>query len=334
MHHGVLAAEGDDVTPHRTRWSVVAGLAASFWFRVGLSLSVFGVLLTRVDALETAQALSAVDLRYFLASVAADLAARAVMVGRWAILLRASGETASNWSTARVFLISSFVGTALPAGGADVTRAYAMSRYGVSGSAAAVSVVVDRLLGIVALLTLGVAGVVLGMPEANLPLARRVAGLCLAAALLLFGAFWADSLASRVVPRTLRQASVGRWMILAASEMAAYRSRLDVLAAVFGLSLVVQWLRVTEVFLLGAGLGIDVSFGYYLVFMPLGLVVFMLPVSVAGVGLPQGAMMWLLRPAGVPEPLSFALSALVVVLGVLGTLPGLYLYLRARGDLA
>lgn len=322
------------MTQHRTRRSVVARLATSFWFRAGLSLSVFGVLLTRVDVHEAAQALSAVDLRYFLASVVVDLAARAVMIGRWAVLLRAGGESVSNRSTARIFFISSFVGAALPAGGADVTRAYAMSRYGVSGSAATVSVVVDRLLGIVALLALGVAGVVLGMPEADSPLARRVAGLCLAAALVLFGAFWADALASRVVPRTLRRASVGRWMLLAASEMAAYRSRRGVLPAVFGLSLVVQWLRVTEVFLLGAGLGIDVGFGYYLVFMPLGLVVFMLPVSVAGVGLPQGAMMWLLRPAGVPEPQSFALSALVVALGVLGTLPGLYLYLRARGGLA
>lgn len=317
-----------------TRWSVVARLATSFWFRVGLSLSVFGVLLTRVDVREVAQALSSVDPRYFLASVVTDLAARAVMVGRWAILLRASGESVSNWSTARVFFISSFVGTALPAGGADVTRAYAMSRYGVNGRAATVSVVVDRLLGVVALLMLGVAGVVLGMPEANLPLARRVAGLCLAAALVLSGAFWADSLARVLLSRLPRRASVVRWLMLAAIEMAGYRSRRGVLLAVFGLSLVAQLLRITEVFLLGTGLGIDLDFGYYLVFMPIGLVVFMLPVSVAGVGLPQGAMIGLLRPAGVPDSQSFALSALVVVLGVLGTLPGLYLYLRARGGVA
>lgn len=327
-----MPAGSDEVTLHGTRLSVAARLATSFWFRVGLSVSVFGVLLARVDVREAAQALSSVDLRYFLAGVAVDLAARAVMVGRWAVLLRATGESVSNRSTARIFFISSFVGTALPAGGADVARAYALSRRGVDGRAATVSVVVDRLLGVVALLTLGAAGVVVGMPEANLPLARRVAGLCLASALLLSGAFWADCFARRVAPRLMGRAAAGRWLLSAAGEMAGYRSRRGVLVAVFGLSLVVQWLRITEVFLLGAGLGIDVGFGYYLVFMPIGLVVFMLPVSVAGVGLPQGAMMWLLRPAGVPDPQSFALSALVVVLGVLGTLPGLYLYLRARGS--
>ncbi len=106
--------------------------------------------------------------------------------------------------------------------------------------------------------------------------------------------------------------------------------RRRVLAAVFGLSLLVQWLRIIEVFLLGTGLRLGVGLGYYLVFMPIGLLAFMLPISVAGIGVPQGVVVWLLRPVGVPDAQSFALSTLVVVLGVLGTLPGLWLYLRSR----
>ena len=68
--------------------------------------------------------------------------------------------------------------------------------------------------------------------------------------------------------------------------------------------------------------------------MPIGLIVLMLPVSIAGLGLPQGVIIWLLRPAGVSDPQSFALSTLVVVLGVLGTLPGFFLYVRTRGGRA
>lgn len=316
---------------YRACWSGLARVVTAFWFRAGLSVSVLAVLVTRIDRDEAVLALSSVDPWYFLAGVVVDVAARAIMIGRWAILLRASGESVSSWSTARIFIVSSFVGTALPAGGADVTRVYALSRHGVGGRAATASVFVDRLLGLVALLALGTASLALGMPEANLPLARRVAYLCLAAAVVLSGALWADVLARRLLPESLRQAPPGRWFLQAASEIAGYRARRGVLVGVFGLSLVVQWLRITEVFLLGAGLGIDIGFGYYLAFMPIGLVVLMLPVSIAGVGLPQGVLIWLLRPAGVPDPQSFALSTLVVVLGVLGTAPGFLLYLRARG---
>ena len=303
----------------------------SFWFRSAISVVVLVVLLARLDAREAGRALAAVDLRLWSAALATDAAARAVMIGRWTVLLRAAGSALSGWSTARMFFIASFVGTALPAGGADVARAYAASLHTPQQGLAAASVVVDRLLGLAALLTLGAASLVLGLADADTPLARPLAGVSFAVAVALLGAFGADYLARWTLPARMRGAPVGRWLLDAAGQIARYRTQPRVLAAVFGLSLLVQWLRVAEVFLAGASLGLDVGFGYYLVFMPLGLIAFMLPISIAGLGLPQGVMMWVLQPAGVPEAQAFALSTLVVVLGLVGTLPGLYLYIRARG---
>ena len=305
----------------------------AFWFRAALSGGVLVVLLARLDLREAAQAFAAIDARLWLAALAADAAARAVMIVRWASLLRAAGSTVSGWSAARVFLIASFVGTALPAGGADVMRAYALSRHTAQRGLAAASVVVDRLLGVAALLTLGASSLALGLAEPDLPLARTVAGASLAVAVVILGAFGADRLALRLVPSGLRWPAVASWLLQAAGELARYRTRPRVLVAVFALSLIVQWLRVASVFLLGAGLGLDVPFGYYLIFLPVGLAVFMLPISIAGLGLPQGVFIWLFQPLGVPASQSFALSTLVVALGVLGTLPGLYLYIRARGGL-
>ncbi len=305
----------------------------AFWFRATLSGCIVAVLLARLDLREAGRAFSSIDVRMWLAALVVDAAARAVMIGRWTVLLRAAGSSVSAWSAARIFLVASFVGTALPAGGADVARAYALSRHMVQQGLAAASVVVDRLLGVAALLTLGAISLVLGLAEPDLPLARPVAGVTLAVAVVILGAFGADHLARRFVPARLRRTVAARWLLRAADEIARYRTQRGVLVAVFALSLVVQWLRVTSVFLLGAGLGLDVRFGYYLVFMPIGLTAFMLPISIAGLGLPQGVIIWLLEPLGVPAPQSFALSTMVVVLGLLGTLPGLYLYVRARGGM-
>lgn len=306
-------------------------MPSSYWFRATLSACVLGVLLARTDARDAWRAIAAADVRLLLAAVVTDAGARAVMIVRWAILLRAAGSRVSSWSAARIFLIASFVGTALPAGSADVARAYALSRYTSRQGLAAASVVVDRLLGLGALLALGAAGLALGIEDAESPLARFVAGVSLGAAVLVLGAFGADVLARALIPRRARRTTVGRWVLRAAREVARYRERPAVLVVVFGLSLIAQWLRVTEVFLLGIGLGLDVGFGHYLVFVPIGLVAFMLPISVAGFGLPQSVMMLALQPAGVPEVQAFALSTLVVVLGLAGTLPGFYFYVRARG---
>ena len=71
-------------------------------------------------------------------------------------------------------------------------------------------------------------------------------------------------------------------------------------------------------------------FRYYLLFMPVGLLMLLLPISVSGFGVPQGVIVWLLRPVGVPDELSFALSTLIVLTGLAGNLPGLVLWLRQR----
>ena len=309
---------------------MIVKLVTSFWFRACLSTTILVYLVTQLDQRGAVRALISVDLRHFLGAVVVDAAARATMIARWALLLRSSGAPISVWSAARIFLISSFVATALPAGGADVTRAYTLSQHTANGREAIASVAVDRLLGVTALLTLGVVGLALWTRDASLPLARLVAGLSLATATALCATLWADRLVRLALPERLQRTSVGRWLVLVADGIGRYRGRRRVLAAVFGLSLLVQWLRIIEVFLLGTGLRLGVGLGYYLVFMPIGLLAFMLPISVAGIGVPQGVIVWLLRPVGVPDAQSFALSTLVVVLGVLGTLPGLWLYLRSR----
>ena len=304
-------------------------MLSSYWFRGALSAGVLGVLLARLDTREVGRAIAAADVGPLLAALVTDAGARVVMIGRWVLLLRAAGSRVSSWSAARIFLVTSFVGTALPAGGADVARAYALSRHTAQQGLAAASVIADRLLGLAALLTLGAASLALGIAEPESPLARPVAIVSLGAGVLILASFGADIFARMIMPRRLQRATVGQWLLRAAREVARYRERPGVLVGVFGLSLVVQWLRVAVVFLLGAGIGLDLDIGYYLVFMPIGLLAFMLPVSIAGLGLPQGVVIWVLQPAGVPEAQSFALATLVVVLGLVGTLPGLYFYLRA-----
>ena len=70
-----------------------------------------------------------------------------------------------------------------------------------------------------------------------------------------------------------------------------------------------------------------------LLFMPIGLLMLLLPISISGFGVPQGIIVWLLRPVGVPAPLSLALSTLIILTGLAGNLPGLWLWLRQRREI-
>ena len=104
-------------------------------------------------------------------------------------------------------------------------------------------------------------------------------------------------------------------------------------AAPKGRATSVQVLRVTQAYLLGLGLGMAVPYAYFLLFMPLGLLMLLLPISISGFGVPQGVIVWLLRPMGVPDAQSFALSTLIVLTGLAGNIPGLWLWLRQRREI-
>ncbi len=85
---------------------------------------------------------------------------RAVMILRWILLLRARGIAITTGDAIKLFLVSSFVGSFLPAGiGGDAARAYGLSRDAATGSDAVASVAVDRLLGIQSLVLMSFVGV-------------------------------------------------------------------------------------------------------------------------------------------------------------------------------
>jgi len=83
---------------------------------------------------------------------------------------------------------------------------------------------------------------------------------------------------------------------------------------------------VIQAYCLGRALGIEASPAIYFAFVPLILLVMLLPVTVHGLGTSQVAFVWFFGRVGVPQAEAFALSVLFVALGVVGNLPGGLLY--------
>jgi uncharacterized protein (TIRG00374 family) len=310
--------------------AVLGRVAGSWWIRLLITTAILWYLSRQIDMGAAARAVVSVSLPHLILVLALVALDRLVMVWRWILLLRASGAPVSPTHAAEIFLISSFVGGFLPAGvGGDAARAWALSRHTAQGSEALASVVVDRILGVLALVAIGVAGAAAWAPVFGGAAAIGMAMAVIVAAVL--AAFWADRIVRMLVPDHRHHGPLARRLLRVADAVGRYRARRNVLVQVMIWSLVVQLLRILQAYLLGRGLGIRVPFRYYLLFMPVGLLMLLLPISVSGFGLPQGVIVWLLRPMGVPDERSFALSTLIVLTGLAGNLPGLVLWLRIPG---
>jgi uncharacterized protein (TIRG00374 family) len=297
--------------------------------RVAITAAILALLARGIDMGASAQAIAQIDLRYLAGVLALVAIDRCVMMHRWILLLRARGIAISTGEAVRLFLISSFVGSFLPAGiGADAARAYGLSRDAATGSDAVASVAVDRLLGVLSLVVMAVVGVLAWTPQGRSD--WRIAGAIVTVAIACGAVFWANELIRWIIPNHRHDGFLTRRLLKVTDAVGRYRSHRGVLLHVMAWSIVVQVLRVTQAYLLGVGLGMTVPYAYFLLFMPLGLLLLLLPISISGFGAPQAGFVWMLRPLGVPDAQSFALSTLIVLTGLAGNLPGLLLWLQER----
>lgn len=306
--------------------------------RVAVAVVLTAIVLWQSDPPAVVRAAAGAELGPIAIAVALVVADRALMAYRWILLLCPLESTSRPpfGVLLRIFFVSTFVGTFLPASiGGDAVRAYSLSRQNVAGPEALASVLMDRLLGVLSILLLGAValaparrlvadGFVLGALAAT-------AAACAVAAAAVFStraAALGNGLLARMPLAGVQR--LGRALIDAVQRYAGYRRQLvNVLLCSVG----VQVLRVVQAYFLGRALGIETPLALYFAFIPLILLVMLLPVTVNGIGTSQAAFVWFFERADVARADAFALSVLFVALGIVGNLPGGILY-AARGTAA
>jgi glycosyltransferase 2 family protein len=308
------------------------GLVIRLAVAVGLTL----LILWRSDIGSVAATTRAADWRWLAAACGLVLLDRALMAWRWLLLIAPVATPPPLGAVLRVFFVSSFIGTFLPASvGGDAVRAYGLSQQAVAGGAAVASVAMDRALGVVSVLIVGLTAVL--WVTAHVPpgvywvlLAGGAASLLMAAAIFVDRA---AAIVSAVAAR-LPTAALRRVTARVFEAIRIYRHHHGALAVVLAASIGVQALRVVQGWALGRALGLDVSFAFYCVAIPLCILIMQVPVTINGLGTGQAAFLWTFTPAGVPAPDAVALSLLFIALGLVGNLPGGVLYALGRSRAA
>jgi glycosyltransferase 2 family protein len=306
---------------------VTRRLSQATWIRLVATVAILGYLLWMIDVRQAGAALAGLSVWHLVTALALVALDRTLMIGRWTLLLRRTGTAISFKSAAWIFLTSGFASSFMPAIGGDAIRAWVLTRRTADGGGAIASVAIDRVLGVVAIVLLGAIGTATwhryGIDTSwALPFGLA---LVVGAVLLL----WVDRVYDCLVPTRWRTGQVQAIGQLA-NAVGVYRSVPSTLFVVLLLSLAVQVVRVLQAAVLAAGIGLEVPLGYFLVFMPAGLLLMQLPISIGGFGAPQGVIVWLLELRGVPAESAFVLSTLVVLMGIAGNLPGALLFLRSR----
>jgi uncharacterized membrane protein YbhN (UPF0104 family) len=292
--------------------------AVRLLLRLAITVALAAVLLAKLDIGDVLMLLARIGRRAFLLSVVL-LALSALLAGpRWHVVLRCYGVAASFPRLVQLYLVGNFFNQVLPSSvGGDAVRIWYLKRQGVAVGVAARSVIVDRLIGLagmVVFVALGLPVVLSGPADDRL---RLVLTGVVAAAITV-------AVALACMPRLRRIPSFHRPLRflahLAGDVRPLLRPRALVLCAV--LTLATNCLPILAAAVLGYSLAIPLSLLAYAVIVPAALIISLVPVSIAGWGVREAAMVVCMAPYGVSPETALALSIAFGVALTLSALPG------------
>lgn len=304
--------------------NTVVKSAVKFLLKLLISIGLVVLIGRSVNIQEIGARLMSVDVSSILAA-AVIMASLAVFPAiRWKILIQHGGEAFSLNTAYRLVMIGNFFGQALPSTiGGDGVRAWYAHKFGIPLAVAVNSVLLDRLIALAALLLLAFFSLPWLWAIVPTNFAWWAIGLILLAAV---GGILLLIVATRIPEEWNHWRMVRAGRRLADSCRSLLNSKQEFFQ-VLGLSLAVHCLVAVFVYALARVVHVPVGIGECLLLIPLVMLVSMIPVSIAGWGVREGAMVIAFGFFHISSGDSMLVSILFGVVVALASIPGLFFWM-------
>ena len=296
--------------------------------KIVVSLGLITFALWRVDLAKVAAQLVSANPWYILLAVLLYTAAIISNGIKWQILLRAQGVMVPFGPVLQFLYAGFFFNNFLPANvGGDVIRGYGLARYTDRNADAAVSVVVDRIVGLIAYMSTAAVAAIVAVNLTGIAALKRVEWVAFVALAVVMGTFALllsrrlRNLISRLFALRLLAPLAPLWTRVS-EAFNAYRFKYSALALAYGVALVGIAFTSAVNWCLSQSMGGQMSLPVILLFNPLIALVLMVPISIGGIGVSQTAYPFFYGLAGVPAAHALAVSLLMQAVAIVASLPG------------
>ncbi|MEZ4706856.1 MAG: lysylphosphatidylglycerol synthase transmembrane domain-containing protein [Caldilineaceae bacterium] len=308
----------------------------SFWLRLLLGISLFALLFYTVDIEEFKTALRNSNPIYIAIAYAIGIVDRVLMAYKWNILLRVKGIAIPLYKATTTYLTSTFLGLFLPTTvGGDGVRAYAVAREGYASGDVISSVVMERILGMIALMLFVMGSISLSIfwlgqrffPDIDNLFWTVTAFFVLSIVLL------AITFNATVTSRGLKMLSglerlpLGKKILKLLNSVTAsyvgYSRNKRELGLFFAWCMVENLFPIAWTYLLARAFQIEVQPFYFFILVPIVLILRRLPLPTPdGAGIHEGAFVYLLSLIGVAAEKGLLLGIATHLLVIALVLPG------------
>ena len=318
----------------------------SYLLRFGVAGGALYLTFRGEDFGKIADVLLGLNLWVVAAALGSWVLSQVVFVSRWFLLLKIQGIAIGFWAAFRLHMLGVFYNNCLPTSvGGDLIRAWYVTTHTDKKLEAALSVFVDRIIGVTGLVIMAFCCwwfiPVDGQKERlafsfNLNFLQRLSeykwifvtvGAFFAVVILAF----ISSARGRDLLRRSSQALRRRGAAVLQKIRKAigiYWSKKSALALALLLTFSCQGIFIFGMWLVGREIGIDVHIKYYFVFFPVAWLVGVLPISIGALGIWEGTLKLMFGKVatGLGEHLS-ALALCHRIIWLFGSLPGVVIHL-------
>lgn len=308
--------------------------------RTLISISLVGFLLFKLgveNLIALPSYLAGASYRFLLFAILAFLAAIALGALRWGKLLEVQGVEFEFVPLLKLTFLGVFFSNFLPGSvGGDAVKLFYTARKTRKTAGILASILLDRILGIAALLAIAVFSLPFSF---NIPALRGISFVVLVLFIVFLSVvFLFFTLKNSSVPKKIykiRALDLGNKIKIFKDSVALYRKAKNVLAYAFLLAVLIQIFIVLVAYFVAVFLGFRMPSGYFLLFVPLIQLLIFLPVSVNGIGIREWSFVMLFSTAAalISQTDAFALSIGFYAATLISSLPGGIIYLLAGGEM-
>ena len=290
-------------------------------------------LYTRVDIQTLKESMARLGPLPIVIGVLLHMAVVILSASRWWLLLTHAHSAIPFFKAFPSYYLGVFYNNFLPTGlGGDTVRILHMRTRGVGMKSLVSASVVDRAIGFSTIFMAGMIGV-FSSEELRIPAHTK----SVLTTVFLFGLFvagWTLSNHSGRLIKSLIQkyghTRVRGWILDVILTCYSYRAEKKRIVLAVTISAMGQGLVILTYYLIGHGLGLDLSLTTYLVAIPAVFLAASLPISIGGLGIREGTLVGILVAAGANLHLAVNLSLLYLIVFWISTLPGALVPLLSR----
>lgn len=302
-------------------------------FKLTITASLCVWLYTRVDFQALREGLLRLGAWPMVAGVVLHILVVIVTASRWWMLLMHAHVGIPFFKAFPSYYLGVFSNNFLPTGfGGDTVRILHMRALGVSMKSLVSASVVDRAVGFATIFIVGMLGV-LATRELPIPDHTKMTLLGFFTGGILVAAWLLSKRGGQLIgalEKKYRHTRLRGWLLEVLRICYSYRNDWKRILVAMGLSASGYALVILTYYMLGNGLGLNVSIVTYTVTIPAVFIAASLPISIGGLGIREGTLVGMLVASGADLHLAITLSLLYLIVFWCSTLPGALVPLFSR----